>query len=80
MWCGVIMVSSLVAWLWDVTSVVWYDNGVFSCSMALGCYLCGVIMVSSLVAWLWDVTCVVWDDNGVFSCSMALGCHLCGVG
>ena len=36
------MVSSLVAWLWDVTCVVWDDNGVFSCSMALGCHLCGV--------------------------------------
>ena len=37
------MVSSLVAWLWDVTCVVCDDNGVFSCSMALGCHLCGVV-------------------------------------
>ena len=43
MWCDMIMVSSLVAWLWGVTCVVWYDNGVFSCSMALGCHLCGVV-------------------------------------
>ena len=26
------MVSSLLAWLWDVTCVVWDDNGVFSCT------------------------------------------------
>ena len=36
------MVSSLLACLWDVTCVVWDDNGVFSSSMALGCHLCGV--------------------------------------